>query len=99
MIALSRLRQHPTCRWFDFHSPVAWLVAGARIIVTDIRGGIDVAAAVNSGRHMHSSGKAPVSFDHSVGNVDAVNDDGYAGAAGNDQDRSAAVGQGQGRHS
>jgi hypothetical protein len=49
MIALGGLRQPAVGRRFDFKSPVARLTTGARIVVTDVRRGINVAAAIDRG--------------------------------------------------
>jgi hypothetical protein len=98
MIALGGLRQPAVGRRFDFKPPVARLTTGARIVMTDVRRGIDVAAAIDRGLHMHALAEAPVAFDDGIGCIDAVNDDGYAGAARNHDDGSA-VGQGRPRRS
>ena len=51
--------------------------------MTDMRLGIDVAAAIDGRLDMDALAKTPVAFDHRVGCIDAVDDDGHAGAAGN----------------
>ena len=62
--------------------------------MTDLGAGIDVAAAINRGLHLLTPAKAPFAFDHSIGCVDAVNDDGHVGAARN-HDVEAAAGKGR----
>jgi hypothetical protein len=42
--------------------------------MTDMRRGIDIAAAIDRRRHMHALAEAPVAFDHRIGRVDAVKD-------------------------
>ncbi len=94
MIALRGLRQLAVGRRLDFEAAVAWRVTGTRIVMTDMRIGIDDAAAIDGGLHMHVLGEAPVTFDHGIGRIDAINDDGHTGAAGNHDD-GTAVGQGR----
>ena len=67
--------------------------------MTDVRLGIDVAAAIDRRLHMHALAEAPVAFDHRIGCIDAVDDDGHAGAAGNHDDGTAAAGQSRQRRS
>jgi len=66
--------------------------------MTDLGGEIEVAAAINSRLHLLTPAEAPFAFDHSIGCVDAVNDDGHVGAAGN-HDVEAAAGKGRQRRS
>src|ERR1017187_8790133 len=86
VIALGGLRQLAVGGRLDFETPVARHMTGAGIIMSDVRPGIDIATAIDRGLHMHALAKAPIAFDDGVGYVDAVNDDGHAGAAGNDDD-------------
>src|SRR5258708_37665374 len=89
MIALRGLRQLAVGRRLDFEAPVARRVTGRRIEMTDMQIGIDRAATINGGLPMHALAETPVAFDHGIGCVDAVNDDGHTGPAGNDDDRTA----------
>src|SRR3954471_18351008 len=95
MIALGGLRQRAVGGRFDFQPSVARLMPGAWIVVTDMWRGIHIAAAINRRGYMPALGKAPVAFDNCVGRVDAVNDNGYAEAPGNDEHRTA-IGPGRG---
>src|SRR6267378_1926869 len=85
MIALRRLRQLAVGGRFDFEATIARQVPAARIIMADIRQGIDVAPAIESRRYMRVLAEAPIALDDRIGGVDAVDDDGNPGAAGNDQ--------------
>src|ERR1700687_1200226 len=85
-------------RRFDFETPVARRMTGARIVMTDVGHEIDVAAAIDRGLHLLALAETPFAFDHGVGCVDAVNDDGHAGAAGH-YDIETAAGKGRGRRS
>ena len=78
------MRQLPIGRRLDLEAAVTRLraVTEARIIVADIRCGIDVAAAKDRRLIVHTLAEAKVAFDDGVGNIDAVLDDGDAGAAG-----------------
>ena len=67
--------------------------------MTDIGHGIDVAAAIDRWLHLHALAEAPFAFDHGIGCIDAVNDDGHAGAAGNHDLETAAAGKSRGRRS
>ena len=98
MIALRRLRQLAVGRRLDFETAVARRVAGTRIVMSDIGLRIDGAAAINGGLHMHTLSETPVAFEHSVGYVNAVDDDGHTGPAWNDL-HGTAVGQGRPRRS
>ena len=51
---------------------VAGHMAGAGIIVADIRHRIDIAAAVDGGLHMRPPQQTPIAFDHRIGCVDAI---------------------------
>ena len=51
--------------------------------MTDAGLEIDVAAAINRRLHMDALAETEVAFDHGIGRIDAVDDDGHAGAAGN----------------
>ena len=90
MIALRRLRQPPVGGRFDLQPAVARPMTGARIVVSDIGKRIDKTAAIDGRGDMTALGKSPIALDHRIGCVDAVNDDGHAGAAGNDDVEAAA---------
>src|SRR5882762_9499642 len=81
MIALRRLRQLAVGRRLDFETAVARRVAGTRVVMSDIGLRIDGAAAIDGGLHMHTLSETPVAFEHSVGYVNAVDDDGHTGPA------------------
>src|ERR1700704_3000877 len=98
MIALRRLRQLAVGRRLDFETAVVRRVAGARIVMGYMRRGTDGAAAIDRGLHMHTLSETPVAFEHSVGYVNAIDDDGYTGPAWNDL-HGTAVGQGRPRRS
>jgi hypothetical protein len=66
--------------------------------MTDVRREIDIAAAIDRGLHLLALAETPFAFDDGVGSVDAVNDDGHAGAAGN-YDVEAAAGESRPRRS
>src|SRR5665213_3067293 len=90
MKTLRRLPQD-TAGWrFDFKPPVARQMTGARIIMADLRLGIERAAAINGRLHVDAAAETPVAFDHRIGDVDAVDDDGHAGAARNHEIESLA---------
>src|SRR5690242_4073270 len=72
--ALRRPRQPAVGRRLDFETAVARLMTGARIVMSDVRREIDVAAAIDRGLHMHVLGEAPVAFDDGIRCIDAVND-------------------------
>src|ERR1700682_468771 len=97
IIALGRLRQPAARRRFDLKTPVTRQMARARVIVTDMRNLIDIAATIDGRLHLPVFAKAPFAFDHRIGCIDAVNDDGHAGAAGNDDVKTAA-GESSRRH-
>src|SRR5450756_1014984 len=80
MIALGGLRQLAVGWRLHFETPIAGQMARTRVIVTDGRHGIDVAAAIDRGHHMHALGKAPIALDDRIRCVDAVDDDGDARA-------------------
>src|SRR6266404_2352459 len=96
METLGATRQPAVGRRFDFETPVAWHATCARIVMTDVGSEIDVAAAINRGLHLLTPAETPFAFDHGIGCVDAVNDDGHAGAARN-HDVEAAAGKGRPR--
>src|SRR5829696_3824812 len=83
MIALGRLRQSAVRRRLDFQPPVTGHAAGARIITADVRNGIDIAAAIDGRLDLVALAETPLTLDHCIGSVDTINDDGYAGTAGN----------------
>ena len=93
MIALGRLRQFAVRRRLDFHPPVSGQAAGTRIVMTNMRHRIDIAATVDGRLDMGALAQPPIALDHRIGCVDAVNDDGYAGTAWN-HDLEAAAGKG-----
>src|ERR1700730_5850672 len=82
MVALRGLRRPAVGRRLDFETPVARQTTGARIVMTDVRRKIDIPAAIDRGLHLLALAETPFAFDDGVGCVDAVNDDGHAGAAG-----------------
>src|SRR5258705_10625256 len=91
-------RQLAVGRRFDFKTAVARHTTGARIVMTDLGAEIDVAAAVDRGLHLLTPAETPFAFDHRIGGVDAVNDDGHVGAARN-HDVEAAASEGRWRRS
>src|SRR6185437_12583083 len=90
MIALGRLRQSAVRRRFDLEAAIAGLVAEARIIMADIGLGLDDAAAIDGGLGVIALAEAKPALDHGIGRVDAVDDDGHPGAAGNDDVKTLA---------
>ena len=56
-----------------------------------------IAAAVDGRLHLPVLAKTPFAFDHRIGCIDAVNDDGHVDAAGNDDVKTAA-GESRRRH-
>src|SRR5665213_3813685 len=83
MKTLRRLRQDAARRRFDFKPPVASQITSTRIIMTDRRLRIDRASAIDGRLHVNAAAETPVAFDDGIGCIDAVDDDGYAGAAWN----------------
>src|ERR1700692_2221207 len=83
MPALRGPRQPAVGRRLDFETPVAGHLTSARIVMTDVRPDINVAAAIDRGLDMDALGETPVAFDHRVGCVDAIDDDGHARPAWN----------------
>src|SRR5258707_12811202 len=96
MIALRARRKLAVGGRLDFETRVARHTTGARILMTDLGTKIDVAAAINRGLHLLTPAETPFAFDHGIACVDAVNDDGHAGAA-RDHDVEAAAGKGRPR--
>ena len=72
----------------DFETSITRRVAGARIIVTDLGSGIGNAAAIDRRMDVDVLGQSPVAFHHGPGRIDAVDDDGHARTAGNDDGKS-----------
>jgi hypothetical protein len=66
--------------------------------MTDIGHGIDIAAAIDLGLHLHALAETPIAFDDGVGCIDAVNDHGHPDAAGN-HDIETTGGKSRGRRS
>src|SRR5476649_2612022 len=99
MIALRGLRQPAVGRRFDFKTPIARYMTGTRIIMSDARLEIDEAAAKDRGLHMLSLVETPIAFDDGIGCIDAVDNDGHAGAAWNHDDGTIAAGEGRQRRS
>ena len=95
MVARSRFRQGAVGRRLDFETAVARQKTGARIIMTDFRLGRDRAAAIDGRLHVDALAEAKVAFDDGVGYVDAVDDNGNAGAARNDEIEAFAGQRGQ----
>jgi hypothetical protein len=92
MVALCGLRQLAVRGRLDLEAAVTRLQPRARIIVPDI-GGLplgDIASAIDRGLYLNVLAQAPDAFDDGVGCVDIVDDDGNAGAAGNDDIEAAA---------
>src|ERR1700749_830330 len=90
METLGRLRQRAV-RWrLDLEAPIAGLVAEARIIVADIGLDVDVTAAIDRRLAVIAAAEAEFAFDHGIGRIDAVDDDGHTGTAGNDDVESLA---------
>jgi len=54
--------------------------------MTDIRHGLDGMTAIHRGLNVQALAETPVALDDGVGGIDAIDDDGHPGAAGNDQD-------------
>src|SRR5260370_27899100 len=98
MIALSGLRQPAVGRRLDFEAPVARQMTCTRIVMTDVRREIDIAAAIDRGLHLLALAQTPFAFDDGVRSVDAINDDGHARAAG-PYDVEAAAGESRPRRS
>jgi hypothetical protein len=51
--------------------------------MTDIRLALDIAATINDRLFMIAPAQSPLAFDHGIGRIDAVDDDGHAGTPGN----------------
>src|ERR1700722_17965442 len=81
MIALGRLRQFAIGRRLDFEAPITGGAAQGRIIMTDVRHGIEPAAAIHRRLYMPSLAETPVAYDHVIGRILAINDAWDASAA------------------
>src|ERR1700682_5218066 len=92
MVALRGLRPPGVGRRLDFETPGTRAQTGPPRVTTDGRRKIDIPPAIDRGLHLLALAETPFAFDDGVGCVDAVNDDGHAGAAGN-YDIEAAAGQ------
>src|SRR3954465_2261104 len=99
-MALGRLWQLAVGWRLNLETSVAGLMAGARIIMSDPRFGVDIAAAIDRRLHLLPLAETPLAFDHGIGRIDAVNDDGHAGVAGhNNVETACPAGKCRGRSS
>src|ERR1700761_8884199 len=83
MKTLGRFRQRAVRRRLDLEPAIAGLVTEARIIVADIGLDVDVAAAIDRRLAVIAAAEAELALDYRIGCIDAVDDDGHAGTAGN----------------
>src|ERR1700742_3185637 len=83
MIAFGRLRQFTIGRRLDFETPITGCAAQGWIIMTDVRHGIEPAAAIDRRLYMPALAETPVAYDHVIGSILAINDDGDTRAARN----------------
>src|SRR5207302_1526166 len=97
MEALGGLRQPAVGRRFDFKTPVARQATSARVVMSDVWRGIEVAAAIDPGLNLPALAKTPLALYDRVGCVDAVNDDGHARPTRNHDIEAAAGKSGQRR--
>src|SRR5262245_40298762 len=69
------------------------------IVAADIGSGVDVAATIDGGLHLLALAETPLSLDHRIGCIDAVDHDGHAGPAwNNDVETARAAGKGRRCH-